>query len=280
MANNLRNKMRRPTVDQNESSNSTSVQDSDNQNQCPSMECESPVHTKPNVKDDSDQRISVKPEVKHPQTGTLKVNFALESESNFHEPEICKAKEVHEKQIEKELETHPTSPTEFAPVVPITVEVQVEPPKKVRPTRKVAKKLDLTSDDEKVVPSTKNEEKTTESLLSTEEAKEQQRPLSNLEGEQQSENLPKKKLRRVRKPAEETTVAPATTITATVASPRLTRNQRNSVRPNNAVVPNSPRLVKTPSKLQEHIQKSTNNQFNPTNSSPVKRIFTPKLVFR
>ncbi|KAK4025855.1 hypothetical protein OUZ56_014899 [Daphnia magna] len=291
MANNLRNKMRRPTIDQNESNN-ISVQDSDNKNQYPGMECESPVLSKPNAKCESNQTISLKSEIisppllttsttsesegKHLQTGTLKVYFAPELATSYQDPKICEATEIPEKQTEQQPETH--SPTELAPVVPVTVIVQNEPTKKVRPTRKVAKKLDLSGDDDKVILPPKTDEKIVD-LLSTEEEKEQQRPSSNLEDVQQSEILPKKKLRKVRKPVEESSVATAVTTTTAVSSPRLTRNQRNSVRPSNAVVANSPRLVKTPSKLQEHIQRNTNNQLNPTNSSPVKRIFTPKVVF-
>ncbi|KAI9563301.1 hypothetical protein GHT06_010759 [Daphnia sinensis] len=292
MANNLRNKMRRPTTDQNESNN-ISVQDSDSKSQLTDMELGSPICVKPKAKHESNQTISIKSEIMSPplqtasttsesqgknvQTGTLKVNFAPEPATIHQDPKICEAAEILEKQTEQQPETH--SPTELAPAVSVAAIVQNEPPKKVRPTRKVAKKLDLSSDDDKVILPPKTNEKIIEDLPSTEGEKEQERPASTQEDVQQSETLPKKKLRKARKPVEDSSVATAVTTTTAVPSPRLTRNQRNSVRPTNAVVANSPRLVKTPSKLQEHIQRNTNNQLNPTNSSPVKRIFTPKVVF-
>ncbi|XP_057367537.1 inner centromere protein-like [Daphnia carinata] len=292
MANNLRNKMRRPTIDQNESTN-VSVHDSDSKSQYPDMECGSPIGHKSKAKHESNQTITLKSEIMSPplqttnptsesegknvQNGTLKVNFAPEPEISHQDSKICEAIEIPEKQTEQQPETH--SPTDLAPVVPVTAVVQNEPPKKVRPTRKVAKKLDLSSDDDKIILPPKKNEKVIEDIPSTEETKEQQRPVSNQEDVQQSETLPKKKLRKPRKPVEESSVATAVTTTTVVCSPRVTRNQRTSARPSNTVVANSPRLVKTPSKLQEHIQRNTNNQLNPTNSSPIKRIFTPKVVF-
>lgn len=212
----------------------------------------------------------------------IKVHFAPESTSS-RRADSCEIVESRDKPVDQEEAVHSTSeplPEEPPRVVP----VEKDPPKKIRPPRKGKKMSEIQVEDEKIVP--KVVEQNTEVPVVVEEQenkrksseKEVTRQSSEKEMKQPSseEDAPKKKTRKVRKPVEEKP-------TATVSSPRVTRNQKNQdhVRPGMASnVPNSPRLDKIASKRNLLEQTSRNPQFNSPNSSPVRKAFTPKLVFR
>ena len=302
MANNLRQKMRRPNADQSDADSNTSsiqdsssVQDSDSKNQCVEMKSGSPDLSEPKAKNASNnQRIFVKSspplsadstfskgDDKCPPPSMLKVNFASEPTAISPPPEISETFVVPD-----EPEQEILSPIKPISVKPAFVEVVPQIPRKKGRPRKVPKKIDLSSDNEKVIPDTEIEKHIIEDSLPVEEPKEIKRPSSELNLVNDTDVLPKKKVRKARKPVEESSATAAVTSTTAVtstgvaSSPSRTRNQRTSFRSPAVVVPNSPRIVKTPSKLHEQIQRNANNQFNPTNSSPVKRVYTPKLVFR
>ncbi len=298
--------MRRPNADQSDADSnvssiqdSSSVQESDFNNQRIEMKNGSPDLCEPKSKNKANNQKSFvkseetspplsanstfsKGEAKCPPPTMLKVNFASEPTAISPPPEISETFVVPDEPAEQEI----LSPIKPIPVIPAFVEeVPCVPRKRGRP-RNVPKKTDSSSENEKIVPDTKVEKQIIEESLPLEEPKDIKRPSSELNVVNDPDVLLKKKVRKVRKPVEESSapavVAPTAVVAATSAapSPRQNRNQRTSVRSSAVVVPNSPRIVKTPSKLHEHIQRNANNQFNPTNSSPVKRVYTPKLVFR
>jgi hypothetical protein len=300
MANDLRQKMRRPKADQSDADSnvssiqdSSSVQDSDFNNQRIEMKDGSPDLCEPKSKNKANnQKRFVKSqetspplsanstfskgEAKCPPPTMLKVNFASEPTVISPPPEISETFVVPDEPVEQEI----LSPIQHVPVIPAFVEeVPCIPKKRGRP-RTVAKKIDSGSENEKIVPDKKVEKQIIEDSLPLEEPKEIKRPSSELNVASDPDALLKKKVRKARKPVEESTAPTVVAPTAAAPSPRRNRNQGTSVRLSAVVVPNSPRIVKTPSKLHEQIQRNANNQFNPTNSSPLKRVFTPKLVFR
>lgn len=301
MANNLRQKMRRPKEDQSDADSnvssiqdSSSVQDSDFNNQRIEMKNGSPDLCEPKSKNKANnQKMFAKSEEKSPPLSAnstfskgeakcppptmSKVNFASEPTAISPPPEISETFVVPDEPVEQEI----LSPIKPVPVIPAFVEeVPCVPKKRGRP-RIVAKKIDSGSENEKIVLDKKVEKQIIEDSLSLEEPKKINRPSSELNVVSDPDALLKKKVPKARKPVEESSAPAVVAPTAAAApSPRQNRNQGTSVRSSAVVVPNSPRIVKTPSKLHEQIQRNANNQFNPTNSSPVKRVFTPKLVFR
>ena len=301
MANNLRQKMRRPDADEFDADStsasiqdSTAAQESDSKNRYIPMECGSPVLSKPKSKKAVNNEIfSVQSEVSSPPRSANstfskgeakcpppKVNFAPKPTTISPSPEKSETFVVPEEQVEQEI----LSPIVRIPDSRHTVVEAVpnDPPKKGRPARKAIKKIDFNSGDENtVVNDCKIEKIIINDSLPLEEPKEIKRPSSELKVVHEPEILPKKKIRKARTAAEDIPAPAAVAISAVVApSPRQTRNQRSSIRQSAVVVPNSPRIMKTPSKLHEQFQRNANNQFNPTNGSPVKRVFTPKPVFR
>lgn len=245
------------------------------------MECGSPVVTKSSTKTEIHQTVTFKMEStspripkdaissnldsKHPSTETLKVNFDIEA-APVDIPDNVESYIKCDKTFDKLDETHDISePVQVC--LPVVEEKPIDPPKKGRPPRKGKKVEDVTVEEVKVVESPPLSEAKAEEDSCPKEEKE----IVSVPCEQE---VPKKKTRKLRKPAEEKPVPTESTI-ARVASPRVTRTQkqRDSVRTSvTSVHQNSPRVEQTPSKR--------NLQFNAANSSPIRKVFTPKLVFR
>lgn len=218
------------------------------------MECGSPI-LKNKSKQIADETITIQSEATYllpttkeeaPPTGSLKVNFAIETTSS-RRGDSCELVESQEKPVEQEV--HSTAEPEEPLKV---VSDEIDPPKKIRPIRKGKKEDEIV--DEKVVEV------------------QEKRQSSEKESKQEStseDDASKKKTRKIRKPVEE-----KQTTTTSISSPRVTRHQKNQEPP--VRTQNSPQKLST----KRNILEQRNQQFNSPSSSPVRKVFTPKLVFR
>ena len=269
----LKQKLRRPSEDK---EGLSSTHDLDDRNNHPAMECDSPV--RPTKSDDANRTVTIASEtiVLPPSQSILssadgndlvpskfKVNFALEATTGSSKRngscELIEPPNVHqEEEVVRVCE--PEEPVKENPT-------PVDPPKKVRPTRKAKKQEEIAIEDDKT--------------FEVEKIKESTPPVEDIEVKRRSPepatDLTKKKTRKVRQTNEEKQLSNA-------ASPRLTRHQKKQESVRSSVVsigPNSPRLGKIASKRNLLEQAATRNaQYNTPNSSPVRKVFTPKPVFR
>lgn len=255
------------------------------------MDCGSPVLPSTKLKQEANNTITIKSgtspnseksissigEDKLPPVNLLKVNFAPEPTIS-HEAEICEPIDAHDEPIDSKQEAqsakiHSPNLQIEEPVLELEP-TKIVPPKKVRTTRKGKKVEEVVEEVEKIVE-VPVEEKQPEDPVPivpiVEQSESKQQP-------DHQEDILKKKTRKVRKAVQEKTVPPS--IAAASASTRLQKTQ-DSVRSSVvSITQNSPRIEKTTSKrnLLEHVAR--NMQFGSPNSSPVKKVFTPKLVFR
>lgn len=177
----------------------------------------------------------------------------------------------------------PEEPKKQEPKSPVA-----QPPKKTtRTTRKTKKTETVAEDKVQVVQEKPIELKENPPVEKAQEpAQEKQIDLPSKEATVEKEPEPevvakKKTTRKARKGAEEKQTAPAPPAppTAATASPRVTRNQKrdSNQHAGTSAAPCSPRVDRTPLKKSEMPRGS---QFQSPRSSPVKKVFTPKLVFR
>ena len=289
----LKQKLRRPSGDHPDANTST-AHESDKHQQ--PMECGSPVIAKHKsvARNEANETITLKSKVLtppllktsvsnktevlkasfEPETASvpvekLKVNFKLDTTITKEKTTTASDESCGPVECQEELASQEEESCISEPVILIA---QNDPPKQKGRTRRVKKTEDVVVEDEKVV---EVETHTIENSLPMEE-KETKRPSVELE------IVPKKKTRKVRKPADEK--SDAVVATTSTASPRATRLQKpkESIRcsPASSAAQNSPRLEKTPSKRNLQDQISRNLQFAANNSSPVRKVFTPKVVFR
>ncbi len=291
----LKQKLRRPSSDHSDASNTSTIQESDMRQHQP-MECSSPVLPKNGSKKKASETITPKSdEVTSPpaktsvstKTETTSVSFKPEAINvSAEKPKVCfdletsiprldatrdiscATVDIPEEPVDQE---EPSIQEEVPAAIPEPVAViQNDPPKPKGRPRRIKKAEEAVVEKEMVVEAPPVvETHVIEDSLPIEE-KEAKRPSI------EPEVIPKKKTRKIRKPVEEKAVAAAVT-TTTTASPRPIRTQkpRESIRSSPVpIAQNSPRLEKTPSKRNLQLQ------FAASNSSPVRKVFTPKLVFR
>lgn len=261
------------------------------------MECTSPVFPKNGSKKKASETTTPKSDESTPpaktsvstKTETASVSFKPEAISvSAEKPKVCFDLETSIPRLDAtrdiscatvDIPEEPVDQEEEAPSIqeevpvaipePVVV-IQNDPPKPKGRPRRIKKAEDVIVEKETVVEAPPVvETHVIEDSLPIEE-KEAKRPSV------EPEVVPKKKTRKVKKPVEEKAVVAAVT-TTTIASPRPTRTQklRESIRSSPVqVAHNSPRLEKTPSK------RNLQMQFSASNPSPVRKVFTPKLVFR
>lgn len=180
------------------------------------------------------------------------------------------------------------APEELKKEEPKSPAAKAEPPKKTTRTTRKTKKAEAVAEDkvkdDKAESVERKADPPTEKKKELPEEQQVDPPAKESAKEPESKPEPdvvtkKKVTRKPRKAAEEKQAAP---VTAAAASPRVTRNQKRESNqgPATATAVSSPRVDRTPIKkhVPEQVQKG--NQFQSPRSSPIKKIYTPKEVFR